>query len=118
MVHFLLLYSVASAGLELYKRIRRVSKLHKKLAEVGKAVLQSHTRYITKELITLSLFNTSLPTETLNKLAEKISQLLEDDTPIPKPALPKVLTTLSIPNFVGRRSTVQFTRPLELHIPS
>ena len=104
LVHFPLLYSVASAGLELYKRSRQFSKLHKKLAEVGETVLQRHTWYITEELIPLSLFNTMLPTETLNKLAEKISQLPEDYTPNQNPALPKVLPTSS--------------RSLEFHIPS
>ena len=45
---------------------------------------------------------------TLNKLAEKISQLPEDYTPNQNPALPKVLPTSLILDFVRPRSTVLF----------
>ena len=103
-----LLYSAARFDLELYKRIRKFSKVIKKLSAVGKAVLQRHTWYLTEELIPLSLFDTKLPDETLNLLAQKIAQLPNGDIIIKKPTLPKIRSTLAIPDFVGPRSTVLF----------
>ena len=66
------LYSAASADLALYGWIKQFSKLHKKIAEVGEAVLQRHTWYLTEELIPRSLFDAKLPEDTANRLAEKI----------------------------------------------
>ena len=71
-------------------------------------VLQRHTWYLTEELIPLSLFDTKLPDETLNFLAQKIAQLSDGDIMIKKQALPKILSTSVISDFVGPRSTVLF----------
>ena len=88
------LYSAASADLDLCGRIKQFSKLHKKIAEVGEAVLQRHTWYLTEELIPLSLFDAKLPEDTANRLAEKIGQLPESDLKVKKPTLPKDLSQL------------------------
>ena len=72
------LYSAASAGLDLYGRIKQFSK-HKKIAEVGEDILQRHTWYLTEELIPLSPFDAKLPEDTANRLVEKIGQLPESD---------------------------------------
>ena len=101
------LYSAASADLDLYGRIKQFSK-HKKIDEVGEAVLQRHTWYLTEELIPLSLFNAKLPEDTANRLAEKIGQLPESDLKIQKPTLPKICRNSAIPDFVGPKSTVLF----------
>ena len=53
-------------------------------------MLQRQTWYLTEELIPLSLFDTKLPDETLNVLAQKIVQLPDGDIIIKKPALPKI----------------------------
>ena len=101
------LYSAASAELDLYGRIKQFSK-HKKIAEVVEAVLQRHTWYLTEELIPLSLFDSKLPEDTANRLAEKIGQLPESDLKNQKPTLPKICLNSAIPDFVGPRSTVLF----------
>ena len=101
------LYSAASANLDLYGRIKQFSK-HKKKAEVGEAVLQRHTWYLTEELIPLSLFDAKLLEDTANRLAQKIGQLPESDLKIQKPTLPKICRNSAIPDFVGPRSTVLF----------
>ena len=103
-----LLYSAARSDLELYKSIRKFSKVHKKLSAVGEAVLQRHTWYLTEELIPLSLFDTKLLDVTLNVLAQKMAQLPDGNRIIKKPALPKIPSTSAIPDFIGRRSTVLF----------
>ena len=105
------LYSAASADLDLYGRIKQFSK-HMKIAEVGEAVLQRHTWYLTEELIPLSLFDAKLPEDTANRLAEKIGQLPESNLKIQKPTLPKTCRNSPIPDFVGPRSTVLLS-PLE-----
>ena len=101
------LYSAASADLDLFGRIKQFSK-HKKIAEVGEAVFQRHTWYLTEELIPLSLFDAKLPEDTVNRLAEKIEQLPESNLKIQKPTLPKICRNSAISDFVGPRSTVLF----------
>ena len=56
----------------------------------------------------MSLFDTKLPDETLNVLAQKIAQLSDGDIMIKKQALPKIRSSSMIPDFVGPRSTVLF----------
>ena len=102
------LYSSANADLDLYKRINRFSKVDKKVADVAKSVLQRHTWYLTEELIPLSLFDSNLPAETRNKLADRISKLPECEMKIQKPGLPKIRLGVRIPDFVGPRSCVLF----------
>ena len=80
----------------------KILKVHKKSSAVGEAVLQRHTWYLlTEELISLSLFDTKVPDETLNVLAQKM-------------ALPKIRSSSMIPDFVEPRSTVLF-KALGLH---
>ena len=43
-----LLYSAATADLELYQRMRKFSKVHKKIAEVGETVIERHTWYFSE----------------------------------------------------------------------
>ena len=87
--------------------MKQLSK-HKKIAEVGEAVLQRHTWYLIEELIPLSLFDAKFPEGTANRRAEKIRQLPESDLKIQKPTLPKICRNSAIPDFVGPRSTVLF----------
>ena len=58
-----LLYSAASSDLDLYKRLEKFAKIHKKLSTVGATVLQRHTWYLSEELIPISLFDPNLPDE-------------------------------------------------------
>ena len=108
MVHCPLLYSAAASDLDLFKRIRKFSKIHKKMARVAEKVLRRHTWYLTEELIPLCLFNSNLPEETLNNLAQKISELPEEQHVIRKPILPDLTPSSTITDFVGPRSTVFF----------
>ena len=101
------LYSAASADLDLYGRIKQFYK-HKKITEVGDAVFQRHTWYLTEEFIPLSLFDAKLPEDTANRRAEKIGQVPESDLKIQKPTLPKICRNFAIPDFVAPRSTVLF----------
>ena len=108
MVHCPLLYSAAASDLDLFKRIRKFSKIHKKMARVAEKVLRRHTWYLTEELIPLCLFNSNLPEETLNNLAQQISELPEERHVIRKPILPDLTPSSTITDFVGPRSTVFF----------
>ena len=102
-----LLYSAGTADLELQQRMRKFSRVHKKLAEVGETVLQRHTWYLTEELLPLCLFSPG-PPDTLNKVAQLISKLPDYDLPLQKPTLPTILPGSSLPDFVGPRSTLIF----------
>ena len=102
-----LLYSAATADLELQQRMRKFSRVHKKLAEVGETVLQRHTWYLTEELLPLCLFSPA-PTETLNNVAQMISTLPDSDLPLQKPILPTIPPGSSLPDFVGPRSILLF----------
>ena len=86
----------------------RFSKVDKKVADVGKTVLQRRTWCLTEELIPLSLFDSNLPAETRNKLADRISKLPECEMKIQKPGLPKIRLGMCIPDFVGPRSCFLF----------
>ena len=103
-----LLYSAGASDLDLFNRIRKFSKIHKKMAGVAEGVLQRHTWYLTEELIPLCLFNSNLPEETLNNLAQRISELPEEQPAIQKPILPDLTPSSTITDFVGPRSTVFF----------
>ena len=63
------LFSAATNDLNLYRRLLKFSKFHKKLSQVTLTVLQRHTWYLSEELLPLSLFDSSLPEDTLNSLA-------------------------------------------------
>ena len=102
-----LLYSAATADLELYQRMRKFRKVHKKIVEVGETVLQRHTWYLSEELLPLCLFSPG-PPEILNKVAQKISSLPDSDLPLKKPKLPNITPKSSLEDFVGPRSTLLF----------
>ena len=105
-----LLYSAASSDLDLYKRLEKFAKIHKKLSTVGAKVLQRHTWYLSEELIPISLFDPNLPdvVTDVDSIAQKISRLPDGDLPIEKPTLPRIGKTSVITDFVGPRSTVLF----------
>ena len=102
-----LLYSAATAHLELYQRMRKFRKVHKKIAEVKETVLQIHTWYLSEELLPLCVFSPG-PPEILNKLAQKNSSLPDSDLPLKKPKLPNITPKSSLEDFVGPRSTLLF----------
>ena len=53
------LFSAANNDLNLYRRLLKFSKFHKKLSQVTLTVLQRHTWYLSEELLPLSLFLSS-----------------------------------------------------------
>ena len=60
-------------------------------------------------LLPLSLFDSSLPEDTLNSLAQEISSLAASSHPIQKPSLPLISPNSSLPDFLGPRSTILFS---------
>ena len=103
------LFSAANNDLNLYRRLLKFSKFHKKLSQVTLTVLQRHTWYLSEELLPLSLFDSSLPEDTLNSLAQEISSLAASSHPIQKPSLPLISPNSSLPDFLGPRSTILFS---------
>ena len=89
------------------QRMRKFSRVHKNLAEVGETVLQTHTWYLTEKLLSLCILSPA-PAETLNKVTQLISTLLDYDLPLQKPTLPTILPGSSLPDFVGPGSTLLF----------
>ena len=63
----------------------------------------------------MSLFDTKLPDETLNVLAQKIAQLSDGDIMIKKQALLKIRSSSAISDFVGPRSIVLFKALVVTH---
>ena len=98
---FSLLYSAASSDLDLYKRLEKFAKIHKKLSTVGAKVLQRQTWYLSEELVPISLFDPNLPdvVTDVDSIAQKISRLPDGDLPIEKPTLPRIGKNVSDHRF-------------------
>ena len=102
------LFSAGTNDLKLYARLQKFSKVHKKVSLVGTTVLQRHTWYLSEELVALSLFDESLPSDLRNSLAKKISSLPAADQPIQKPCRPVITPCSTLTEFVGPRTVVLF----------
>ena len=53
------LLGAAQKDLDLLKRLRKFSKIDKKISSATSSVLSQHTWYLTEEIIPISLFNIS-----------------------------------------------------------
>ena len=102
---------LTSAGrndISLYKSLLKFKNIHKKVLSSTSSVLNRHTRYLTEELIPLSLFDGEQPLEKRTLLATKIGLLTPGGTEICKPTLPIISPKSELADFVGERSTTLF----------
>ena len=115
-----LLYNTASSALNLYKRLEKYAKIHKKLSTVGAIVLQRHTWYFSKELITFSLFVSNLPDERTDSIVQKITRRPYADLPVEKLTLPRIArqhqwSQTELLSWTSFTSTVQTPRCTTFH---
>ena len=103
------LTSAAENDLELYRSLLKFKKIHTKISSKTCTVLSRHTWYLTEDLISFSLFNEDIPTETRSLLAKKIHEhAASRELEIQKPTLPLITQTSEIIDFVGERSRLLF----------
>ena len=69
------LTSAATNDIDLFKRLQKFRTIHKKVSSTTSNLLQHHTWYLTEELISVSLFDETLPEDTRNLLAAQIGSL-------------------------------------------
>ena len=79
----------------------------RKASSSATVVLRRHTWYLTEDLISLALFDDSLPEDTRNSLAQAIGQLPPVVIEIRKPTLPD-LHSQSHVDYVWERSRLVF----------
>ena len=102
------LTSAATNDIDLYKRLQKFRTIHKKVSSTTSNLLQRHTWYLTEELISVSLFDETLPEDTRNLLAAQIGALRPGEVEVRKPSLPTLTTKSQLKDFIWDRSTLLF----------
>ena len=101
------LFSASSNDLKMWTRLLTFKRVHRKVSNSAATVLRRHTWYLTEDLISLALFDDSLPESTRDTLAQAIGQLPPAEIEIRKPTLPDIHST-SLVDYVGERSRLVF----------
>ena len=102
------LASAATNDIDLYKRPEVPNNPQEGVLRTASNLLQRHTWYLTEELISVSLFDETLPEDTRNLLAAQIGALSPGEVEVCKPSLPTLTTKSQLKHFIGDRSTLPF----------